>query len=225
MSFSIMATKTPSASLIRFLEEQWAERGNQMRFARETGCSDSVTSKWKSGQPPDLASCLKIAMYYKVDPYDVFEWAGKPDYGRLAHSLGIAGGKPRPPWELYQDEVQQRLHRQLDELLEAGYADHAADVIQREHSGTIGTFQRTCAFLREQVDAEACVLLSTEGRLLASDGDIREEEIETLTTGRNPAGWKRREYAGTVACFRIAVLRKPSAVDVALALLEAALKE
>ncbi len=216
-------TKTPSARLIRFLEEQWAERGNQMRFARETGCSDSVTSKWKAGQPPDLASCLKIAMYYQLDPYDVFEWAGRPDYGRLAHSLGIAGGKPRPPWELYQDEAQQRLHRQLDELLEAGYADHAADVIRREHSGAIGTFQRTCSFLRKQVDAEACVLLSTEGRFLASAGDIREGEIDALKEGRNPAGWKRRQYVGIVACLRIAVLRKPGAVNVALAILQAQL--
>ncbi len=79
----------------------------------------------------------------------------------------LAGDRRRqapPSRELYQDEAQQRLHRQLDELLEAGYADHAAEVIQREYGGTIGTFHRTCAFLREQVDAEACVLLSTEGR-------------------------------------------------------------
>jgi hypothetical protein len=218
-----MATKSPSQRLIRFLEEQWAERGNQMRFARQTGCSDSVTSKWKYGQPPDLTSCLRIAMYYKLDPYDVFEWAGKPEYGRLAHSLGISGGKPRPLWELYQDETRQTLHRQLDELLDAGYGDHAAEVVQREHDRSIGTFQRTCSYLREQVGAEASVLLSPEGTFLASDGEVSREEIEELKEGRNPSGWKRRQYVNIVACLRIAVLRKPGAVDVALAILQAQL--
>ncbi len=68
------------------------------------------------------------------------------------------------------------------------------------------------------------MLLSAEGRFLASDGQVREGEIEALKEVQNPAGWKRREYAGTVACLRIAVLRKAGAVNVALAILQAQLR-
>ena len=77
--------------LAEFMKEQLAgKRGSQARFVRKAEISEGTVSKWAQGgmdRAPNFENCLRIAVYFKVQPAEVFEMAERPEYGRLFDML------------------------------------------------------------------------------------------------------------------------------------------
>ena len=188
VAFSGLVEMTPKSQLIDYLESQWKERGTQRTFTRKMRLSEGAPSKWKAGQAPDFESCLKIAQYYRLDPYQVFEWAGRKEFRELAQFLGIEGGMPPEPWRLYTEPKLAELHRQLDVLTAAGLSGPAEELIGRVWR-LIDQIIARLAKLRKRLEAPAAIFCTREGALIARSGEVTEEEQRAAIRDGQIEGW------------------------------------
>ena len=103
-----------------YLGEQLGERGQRAAFAKQVGVTDPTVARWLSGSSlPDFESCLRIARYLQLDPAKIFRMAQKPSYGELYSTFFRERGQV-PEVDLYKDDEDVELHRQLQRLIKSG---------------------------------------------------------------------------------------------------------
>lgn len=103
-----------------YLGEQLGERGQRASFAKQLGVTDPTVARWLSGSSlPDFESCLRIARYLQLDPAKIFRMAEKPSYEELYSTFFRERGQ-LPEVDLYKDDEDVELHRQLRRLIKNG---------------------------------------------------------------------------------------------------------
>lgn len=177
--------------LTRFLREEFEARGRQAHFCRQVHIEPSAVTKWKKhGDTPNFESCLKIAAYFQMDPYEIFTWAERPDYVSLARRLDIPGGDPRGVQEadLYPVPQDAEQHRMLQELIEAGYGEETRRQLQALH-GPRSALTSMLLQLAEDAGAKASCLIA-DGQIHLDTGASSQERIR-MKRGEAVVGWQR----------------------------------
>ncbi len=137
MLFKDVSKKRPS-TIPELLEDRLNKRGAQEHLARSLGLSASTISGWKNGSIPDFESCLRIADYFKIDPVEVFQMAGKPEYGDLYRKF-FPDYEPTKLTErdLYPEILHAEIHERVQGLLNKGLQDEVGsqiDILESSHS-------------------------------------------------------------------------------------------
>jgi transcriptional regulator with XRE-family HTH domain len=67
--------------LAKFLGDRLAERGTSASFARRLSVSQATVTRWVMAKSePDFENCIRIADYFEINPQEVFQFAGKPNF-------------------------------------------------------------------------------------------------------------------------------------------------
>ena len=153
-------------TLSEFLKNRLSDRGKQSSFSRRIGVSQATASRWVSGDNvPDFESCLRIADYFKLDPLEVFEVAGKSEYERLYKKF-FPDYEPKQLDEsdIYKDPKHAEIHSKIQQMLLRGMDER----VEREF-----LFWQDFGFFHYRFLDVLQFTEATGGRLVAEDATGR----------------------------------------------------